>query len=170
MRIFRGQVPLIARDIIDTLVKQELIEVDPDRYSDAVEDMSAILSEYLKTDRELTDRARDESGSRGGKAFNRAKRRMARARGFAYGPDAQEWIVEQMLEMLLYTGNIEEVYGDDRALRRQINLVFRNYSGVENELDREARGKLKNLEEGSAAWELEYDRLIGNLKKQRGLS
>ncbi len=172
MRIYSGQTPMIARDIIDTLAKTDAIEVGAELHDEAVADIESVLREYIRTNREISDQARDLARARGGgtQVVQRIKRKLAKERRFAYGEDAQEWIVEQMIEILLYSANIEEVFEDDRILRRTINKVIKRYDNTEDELDKEARGKLKNLQEGSAAWDLEYNKLLGNLKRQKGLS
>ena len=172
MRIYRGQVRLISRDVIDDLKDRGLLEVETEFYDEAVADVEAILQEYIRTDREIHEEAREEARARGGgsQMVHRIKRKLAKRRRFSYGDEAQEWIVEQMIEILLYSANIEEVYATARDLRVAINKVLRRYVNVDDELEKEARSKMKNLQEGSAAWDLEYERLMGNLKKQKGLT
>jgi hypothetical protein len=41
---------------------------------------------------------------------------------------------------------------------------------VETDLDREVRSKIKNLEEGTNTFEVEYARVMEQIKKTRGLS
>lgn len=172
MRIYSGQVRLISRDVIDDLKTSGHIDIEDEYYDEAVTDVEAVLREYIRTDREIHEEAREIARARGGgnQTIHRIKRKLARQRRFSYGDEAQEWIVEQMIEILLYSGNIEEVYADDRDLRRAINKVLKRYTNVDDELEKEARSKLKNLEEGSAAWDVEYEKLMGNLKKQKGLA
>ncbi|MEL6179217.1 MAG: DUF507 family protein [Myxococcota bacterium] len=171
MRIYSGQVRLISRDVIDDLKSNGQIEIDDTYYDEAIADIEAILREYIRTDREIHEEAREQARARGGgsQMVHRIKRKLAKRRRFSYGEEAQEWIVEQMIEILLYSDHVEEVYADDRQLRRAINKVLKRYLETDDELEKEARSKLKNLEEGSAAWDIEYEKLMGNLKKQKGL-
>ena len=171
MRLYRGQARTIARDLCERLVELEAIEIDPMLKEEAEKDIESVLLEYIRTDREITDEARETAQTRGlgNAAFGRIKRRLAKDRGFGIGDDAVEWIVTQLTEILLHSGNIEEVYADDRDIRKTINKVLKTHANIEDELDREVRGKLKNLEEGSNAWDIEYERALGSLKRNKGL-
>jgi hypothetical protein len=40
---------------------------------------------------------------------------------------------------------------------------------VDEELDEEVRRKIKNLEEGTATWEVEYTKVLDQMKRNRGL-
>ena len=42
-------------------------------------------------------------------------------------------------------------------------------TGAIEELDKEARNRLKNLREGTPEWEIEYPRVVAALKRQKGL-
>jgi hypothetical protein len=41
---------------------------------------------------------------------------------------------------------------------------------VENDLDREVRSKIKNLQEGTSDFEIEYARVMDQIKQKRKLS
>lgn len=172
MRLYYGQVESIARELCDTLVKQEAIEISAETRKEAELDLDSVLREYIRTDRELNDEARDLLRERGlgNNAFFRTKRQLAKGRNFAIGEEALEWIVNQLIEILLYSSNVDEVFVDDLDLRRAIGKILNSHLDVESELDREVRGKLKNLEEGSQSWDVEYQTLMNNIKKQKGFS
>jgi hypothetical protein len=40
---------------------------------------------------------------------------------------------------------------------------------VDEEIDREARGRLKHLQEGTAAWDIEYQKAIEQIRRNKGL-
>ena len=46
----------------------------------------------------------------------------------------------------------------------------RGQGDVENDLDREVRSKIKNLEEGTSDFEIEYTRVMEQIKQKRRLS
>lgn len=171
MRLYPGQAKSISREICERLTKDGSVEIDAEHRLDAEDDLDAVIMQYIRTDREITQEARDTVRDRGlgNSALGRIKRRLAKERGFAVGDDAVDWLVDQIIEMLLYSGNIEEVYVEDRDLRKVINKILRTYTQVESELEREVRGKLKNLEEGSTTWEIEYEKAMQGLKRQKGL-
>lgn len=172
MRLYSGQVRVIAREILDDLVKAAAVEIDEGREEDARLDLEAVLKEYIRVDRELSEQARDLVRERGmgNSAFAKTKRQLAKQIEFKVGEDAMTWIIDQCIEMLLYTDNIAEVFSDDLALRVIVRAVLRRYDDTETELDREVRGKLKHLEEGSTSWDIEYQRAMDNIKRTKGLN
>ena len=70
----------------------------------------------------------------------------------------------------MHSRNIEEVFAEDHEMRKKITDAMRKYLGIDEEIDREARGRLKNLREGSAEWDIEYEKIVGQLKRARGIS
>jgi hypothetical protein len=40
---------------------------------------------------------------------------------------------------------------------------------VDEELDAEVRQRIKNLEEGTATWEIEYNRVMEQIKQKHGI-
>ena len=62
-----------------------------------------------------------------------------------------------------YTTDLEE-------LRKKITNILRKHMDVGGELDEEVRSKIKNLEEGTASFEIEYQRVMGELKRKKGLT
>lgn len=171
MRIYPGQTQSIAREVVHNLLKAEAIEVVAEQRAEAEEDVESVLQQYIRTDRAINDEVREIIQQRGlgNNAFSRIKRRIAKDRDFTWGEDALDWITAQVIEMLLYSGNIEEVFVEDRVLRRHIAKTIRSNTDVESDLDREVRNKLKNLEEGSSAWDIEYERAMGHMKRKKGL-
>lgn len=172
MRLYNGQTRQISRDMLDELLKKNAIEVGEGADEEARLDVESILKEYIRLDREISDLAREmvrEQGLGSG-AFQRTKKRLAKERDFYIGEEAVTWITDQAIEMLLVSQHVEEVFAADRELRVILRDVLRRYADVENDLDREVRSKLKNLEEGNVTWEVEYQRAMDSLKRQRGLS
>jgi hypothetical protein len=85
------------------------------------------------------------------------------------GDEGIEYVIGQMIEFLLVSRNVEEVYADDQTLRRKINGIFKKHLDVDDEIDREARARLKHLQEGTQAFEIEYAKTIELLRRSRGL-
>jgi hypothetical protein len=42
-------------------------------------------------------------------------------------------------------------------------------SDLEEDIDREARGRLKHLQEGTGAFEIEYQKVLEQIRRARGL-
>jgi hypothetical protein len=86
-------------------------------------------------------------------------------------PDEQlPYLVSQLLTMLFHSNNVAEVFSEDADLRKKITTVLRNHTSNTTELDREVRSKIRNLQEGTAAFEIEYERVMSQLKARKGLT
>jgi hypothetical protein len=171
MRLYPKLVPLIAREIIDRLAKDKDVEVEPIRMADAELDMAAIMREYLANEERVNQATREALERRGYdfSKFNQVKREMADVRGFKLGDDGIEFVINQMLEFLLISRNVEEVFADDHQMRPKILQVMKKHLDVDEEIDREARGRLKHLQEGTSAYEIEYQKTLEQIRRARGL-
>lgn len=170
MKLYSGKIPTIAEEMIRTLVKDEDIEV-----ADAHEaqlDVEAVLKEYVRMDRETTDQAKDilEQRKLPYGDFGKIKRKLADERGFALGEEATNWITNQILETFMQSQHVEEVFADDVIMRKKVKDILRKHMAVEEELDKEVRQRIKNLEEGTQAWELEYKKAMEQIKRKHGIS
>src|SRR5262245_57399251 len=98
MRLYSGKIPAVAGEVIRTLSEQGDIEVGDG--GEAQLDVEAVLKEYLRTDRELTDRTKDllERRSLPYDQFGKVKRALAEERGFGLGEESIIWICNQILE------------------------------------------------------------------------
>ncbi|MBL8937714.1 MAG: DUF507 family protein [Archangium sp.] len=171
MRLYPKLVPIIAREIIDRLAKEKDIEVEAIRMADAELDMAAIMREYLANEERVNQATREALERRGYdfSKFNQVKREMADVRGFKLGDDGVEFLINQMLEFLLISRNVEEVFADDTQMRPKILQVMKKHLDIDDEIDREARGRLKHLQEGTSAYEIEYQKTLEQIRRARGL-
>jgi uncharacterized protein len=171
MRLYPKLVPLIAREIIDRLAKDKDIEVEAIRMADAEMDMAAIMREYLANEERVNQATREALERRGYdfSKFNQVKREMSDVRGFKLGDDGIEFVINQMLEFLLISRNVEEVFADDTQMRPKILQVMKKHLDIDEEIDREARGRLKHLQEGTSAYEIEYQKTLEQIRRARGL-
>jgi hypothetical protein len=94
---------------------------------------------------------------------------MADVRGFKMGDEGIEYVINQMIEFLLISRNIEEVYAADNVLRQKIFAIMKKHLDVDEEIDREARTRLKHLQEGTSAFDIEYNKTIDQIRRARGL-
>lgn len=169
MRLYSGQVAVVAQDILKTLLNDEDLEVLDENISEVEEDIQSVLKEFIRLDREITEKARDAAAERGNSSIGREKRRLSKQMGVSIAEDPIGFIVDQLIETFFHSHFVEEVFAADNDLRRQMSPVLRRHMSVQEELDSEVRDKIKNLEEGSAAWEIEYQRALGNLKRTKKL-
>ena len=171
MRLYPKVIPIISRESIQKLMQDGDIEVEPLRIADAEMDMSAIMREYLANEERVNQATREALERRGYdySKFNQVKREMADVRGFKMGDEGIEYVINQMIEFLLISRNIEEVYAADNVLRQKIFAIMKKHLDVDEEIDREARTRLKHLQEGTSAFDIEYNKTIDQIRRARGL-
>lgn len=169
MKLYTGKIPTIAQELIHSLVQAGDIEVND--ANEAQLDVEAVLKEYVRMDRECTDKAKDllEQRKLPYGQFGKLKRALAEERGFALGEEATGWIANQALETFMQSSHVEEVYADDVTLRKKIKETLRKHMMVDEELDQEVRRRIKNLEEGTQTWELEYAKVMEQIKRKHGI-
>ncbi len=169
MRLYTGKIPVIAAEIVKTLADAEEIIVT-DR-PEAELDVQAVLKEYVRVDREITEKAKDLLQKRNlpYEQFGKLKRTMAAEKGFAFGEDGLEWMTTQMIESFMQSPHVEDVFVEDTVLRKRMGVILKKHMAVEEELDEEVRRRIKNLQEGTSTWEVEYGKALSQIKRNRGL-
>ena len=169
MKLYTGKIAVIAEEMIHALTADSDIEVGDGH--EAQLDVEAILKEYVRLDRELTDKAKDlmEQRNLPYGQFGKLKRALAEEKQFALGEEATAWMANQILESFMVSAHVEEVFADDVVLRKKVRDILRKHMMVDEELDQEVRNRIKNLEEGTQAWELEYKRAMEQIKRKHGL-
>ena len=171
MRIYYGQVPNISDEIVSTLIADNSIEVEASHVSEVEADLTAVLKEYIRRDRELNETARDLIAARrhDSQGFGRIKKQLAERERFGIGDDAVEYIIVQLIEMLLQSRFVEEVYAEDRDIRRIMAPILKRSMQIDDELDHEVRSKIRNLQEGSMSWDVEYKKVMAKVKRNKRL-
>ena len=169
MKLYAGKIDSISTEIIARLTNDGDIEVT--NRSEAELDVASVLKEYLRVDSELTERAKDilEIRGLGYSHFGRTKRSLAEQKDFGLGEEGITWIVNQLLETFMQSQHVDEIYAEDASLRRKIREVLNKHMAVDEELDREVRQRIKNLEEGTQTWEIEYGRVMEQMKQKFGM-
>ncbi len=169
MRLYSGKIPAIAGEVVKALVESGDIAV-VDR-NEAEMDAQAVLKEYLRLDREITEKAKDVLQKKGlpYEQFGRIKRGLAHEKGLGLGEEGLEWMTNQMIESFMQSPHIDEIFAEDTVLRKRMSDVLKKHMQVDEELDEEVRRKIRNLEEGTATWEIEYKKVLDQMKRNRGL-
>jgi len=54
-------------------------------------------------------------------------------------------------------------------LRRKIKDICKKHMQLDEAIDQEVRDRIKNLEEGSSAWEVEYAKVLEQIKHKHGV-
>jgi hypothetical protein len=169
MRLYAGKIPVIAAEIVKTLVDNDELSV-LDRGESEL-DVQAVLKEYLRLDRECTEKAKDLLQKRNlpYEHFGKIKRQLAAEKAFALGDESLDWMTTQMIESFMQSPHVEEVFADDAILRKRMTDILKKHMQIDDEIDAEVRRRIKNLEEGTATWEVEYQKALGQIKKNRRL-
>ena len=171
MRLYPKVIPIISRESIQKLMQDGDLEVEPLRIADAEMDLSAIMREYLANEERVNQATREALERRGYdySKFNQVKREMADVRGFKMGDEGIEYVINQMIEFLLISRNVEEVFAADNTLRQKIHSIMKKHLDVDDEIDKEARARLKHLQEGTSAFDIEYNKTVEQIRRARGL-
>ncbi len=166
MRIYRKLIPKIAKDSLRTLLASRAIDVEEGKRDEAELDLAGVLVRYMNSVDSLNTDAHEalERHNMPAHRLGQVKTALAKKRGIILGEEAIESVLNTLIEALFESKYIEEVYLEDNEIRKILNEAMGKYLGVDAELDREVRGRLKNLREGTAEWELEYNRLINQMR------
>jgi hypothetical protein len=169
MRLYSGKIGPMVDDLVRELTAQGDIEVED--VAEVKLDLEAVLKEFLRRERELSDTAKDrmQREGLGYSELGRMRQRIAREMGFPQPEEVLPYLIDQLLNMLFHSANVVEIYADDVALRKKVTPILRRHMEVESGLDAEVRSKIKNLQEGTAAFEIEYAKVMEQIKHKRGL-
>lgn len=170
MRLYATKIPIIAKEIIRQLTAAQQLEVNnPD---EAELDIQSVLKEYVRRDREVTEETKDILERRGlsHSQFGKVKRQVAERKAHGMGDEGMIWICNQILETFMQSQFVEEVFAGDVELRKAMTEIIRKHTAVDEELDTEVRQRIKNLAEGSAQWDVEYARVMEQIRRNRGLT
>jgi hypothetical protein len=171
MKLMSGKVAPLASELVDELIKSKNIEVESEEVPEVQLDLESVLKEYIRSDREVTEKARDliARQKRDYGDLSKVKTQIARERGFGVGDNLIEYVTAQLIEALIHSRHVEEVYGMDNDLVVIITPILKKHLAADEELDQEVRKRIKNLQEGTITWDAQYQKLKDEMKKVRRL-
>jgi hypothetical protein len=169
MRLYSGKVPSIATEVVRALLAAKEIEAESPKEVEA--DVAAVLNQYLADEREVNDRAKDvlERTGKSNTDFQRVRALVADEKGIKVGDETLDYLLDQVVEMLMHSNNVEEVFAADVDLRRRMAPIFKKHMAVDSALDAEVRAQLRHVKEGTREWEVEYARVLEQVKRRKGL-
>lgn len=171
MRLLKERIPQLTQMIVDALIKGELIEVLDESRPEVELDVESVLKEYRRMDYEITEKARDLVATRGldySQTF-KLKSKLAQERGFGLGEDAIQWLCDQIVEILLQSKHVDEIFGEDQDLRAAIIPILKKELVTDNELDKQVKSRIKNLQEGTVDYDVEYKKTMEQIRSSRKL-
>ena len=170
MRLYIGKVSAISDDVIKSLMTDGDLEVD--NAEEARLDVESVLKEYVRRDKDVGEEAKNRMEARGlgYSQLGKVKAQVAKERGIQTGEDTLPYLIEQILEMLFHSQHVIEIFADDTDLRKKMAPILRKHMDVDDQLDVEVRGRIKNLEEGTAAFDIEYAKVMDQMRRKKGLT
>ncbi len=169
MRLHSAKVPEISSQMVRSLTSAGDIETASPKEVEL--DVQAVLNQFIADEQDVNDRAKDVLAQRGlpTSDLGRIRKLLADERKIKLGDDAIDYVLDQLVEMLMHSANVEEVFAEDYELRRKLRDPLRKQAAVDQEIDAEVRSKIKHVKEGSAVWEVEYRRMQDDIKRRKGL-
>jgi len=169
MRLYSGKVSAIATEVVRALLASTDIEAEAPKEVEA--DIAAVLNQYLADEREVNERAKDvlERTGKPQTEFQRVRALVADEKGIKVGDDALDYLLDQVVEMLMHSNHVDEVYVEDVELRRKMASIFKKHMAADSKVDAEVRAQLKHVKEGTRQWEIEYARVLDQVRRIKGL-
>lgn len=169
MRLFSGKVTPIASESAKALISAGDIETEAPKEVEL--DIASVLNNYLRLEHEAVEMAKDyiQQNNMAPTELPRLKKTAAEKKGIKLGDEMLDHLLDQVVEMLLHSNNVDEVFAQDHELRRRMAPIFKKHMAADEELEREVRGQLKHVREGTSTWEIEYQRVMSDIKRRKGL-
>jgi len=169
MRLYSGKIPSVSAEIVRALLTSNDIEAESPKQVEA--DVAAVLTQYLSDEREVNDRAKDvlERTGKPNTEFSRVRQLVAEEKGIKVGDDALDYLLDQVVEMLMHSNHVDEVYVEDVELRRKMAPIFKKHMAVDATVDAEVRAQIRNVREGTREWEIEFAKVLEQVKRKKGL-
>jgi len=171
MKIYRKKISPIAESIVDTLARDGDIEIMGSLHNTVVRDIARFIEEYVEQEQSLANTAREIIERKGlsESQFGKVRDILAEEKGIPLGDDAMEYLADRIIRYMLTEDSIDEVYSEDTDMRKKIFDVFNRHIDVEEDIDREVRARLKNIPENSPIFKIEYEKVLREVKRKKGL-
>ena len=169
MRLHSAKVPEISHQMVHALTSAGDIETESPKEVEL--DVQSVLNQFIADEQAVSDRAKDVLAQRGlpQTELGRIKKLLADERKIKLGDDAIDYLLDQLVEMLMHSANVEEIFAEDYELRRKLRDPLRKQAAVDEQMDAEVRKQIKHVKEGTAVWEVEYRRMMDDIRRRKGL-
>jgi len=146
-------------------------DIETESPNEVQADIEAVLNQYVRDEQTVQERARDLIAARGlsQNELPRIRKLVADEKHIKLGDDAIDYLLDQLVEMLMHSANVDEVFSEDYELRRKMRDPLRKQLAEEQALEAEVRGHLRHVQEGTGLWEVEYRRMMEDIKRRKGL-
>jgi hypothetical protein len=146
-------------------------DIETESPNEVKADIGSVLEQYIRDEQAATERAKDLVAARGlpQTEYQRVRKLVAEEKGIKIGEDAIDYVLDQLVEMLMHSSNVDEVFAEDYELRRKMREPLRKQLVEEQAFEQEVRGRLKHVQEGTSLWEVEYRRMMEDTRRRKGL-
>jgi hypothetical protein len=169
MRLYSAKVPKLASEIVQAVTREGDVETAAPK--EVQLDVEAVLNQYVRDEQEVSDKAKNLLSQRSlpQTEYARIRKLVADERKIKIGDEAIDYILDQLVEMLMHSASVDEIFAEDYVLRRKMREPLRREAAQEQELQNEVRAQLRHVQEGTSMWEVEYRRMMDDLKRRKGL-
>jgi hypothetical protein len=170
MRLFASKVTPIATETVRALLAAGDIEAASPKEVET--DIEAVLRSFLTTEEEVNERTKEllQRTGRGTEHYARVRAQIAESKGIRVGDEMLDYLLDQIVEMFHHSKNVDEIFAEDVALRRKMAPIFKKHILVDDSLDAEVRAQMKHVREGSSMWDIEYARIMEQVKRKKGIA
>jgi hypothetical protein len=170
MRLFASKVTPIATETTRALLASGDIEAESPKEVEA--DVESVLRSYLSTEKEVNDKTREllERTGRSNEHYTRVRKEIAESKGIKVGDETLDYLLDQVVEIFHHSHHVDEIFAEDVDLRRKMAPIFKKHMLVDDAIDAEVRLQLKHLKEGTSTWDVEYNRVLEQIKRRKGLA
>ena len=168
LHLYRKVIPKISHDVVRFLRSREYAEIEDTQVIEAELDLSTVMVDYMNKEDRINQEAKAGLQRRhlSPDRYAMVKKSIAEVREFPLAADGIVFVTDQVLEALFDSANVEEIYGSDEELKEVVGEVLVKHLELDEEIDRNVRAALRNVAEGSSAFEAEYQRRARELKRR----
>ena len=168
LNLYRKVIPKISHDVVRFLRTREFAEIEDVLVIEAELDLSTVMVDYMNKEDRISAEAKAGLARRhlSPDRYRMVKKSIAEVREFPLEADGINHVTSQVLEALFDSNNVEEIYGTDEELKAVVAEVLEKHLALDEEIDRSVRAALRNVPEGSSAFEAEYQRRARDMKRR----
>ncbi len=171
MKLYKVKIPVIAREVVETLANEGAIEVAMENRQEAEMDLVAIMEEYLRRDNEVREAVREHMAqfSVPYDQYGKVRTQIAERYGHPTGDEVQRFLARQIIENFMISRFVDEVFAEDKELFKRVREIIERHDVDERALRTEAQEQIRNVAEGTMDYEIAMSKAMRDVKKRHGL-
>ena len=171
MKLYKARVQDISTKVVKIFNDDGSIEVSTQNFHEVVQDLSAIMLEFLRRDSQITKETKDRmnKSSVSFDQFGKQRSKLAKREKHPIGNDVEKYLSRQFIESFMMSKFVDEVYAEDSYLYKTIIKILETYHVNEEEIREEAKLLIKNIKQGTVEYEMSLSDSIRAVKRKKGL-